>query len=160
MANRPRKRIYDLVGESHYQRAIWLSLPGDSVTLTRERDNPHDPNAIAAVTQNGKLGYIARDEAAELAPYLDENNTPVCLIHEMRGGLPDYPTYGVRVSLQWPGEKARHPIELKPEQIEARQEVAANVGNEKSGCLGLIAVALLPIGFLLLSAINPASTPL
>lgn len=45
---------------------------GDPVLLVREHDNPHDPNAIAILWQNGeKLGYIRRSIAACLAPVLD-----------------------------------------------------------------------------------------
>jgi hypothetical protein len=34
MAKRPRKRIYDLVGESHYQAALLSCDPGAAVELT------------------------------------------------------------------------------------------------------------------------------
>lgn len=35
----------------------------DPVILEREPDNPHDPNAIRVVAQNGYIGYIPRDLA-------------------------------------------------------------------------------------------------
>jgi len=41
------------------------------VTLLREPENKHDPNAIKIVVPQGEIGYIKRDEAKLMAPLLD-----------------------------------------------------------------------------------------
>ena len=45
---------------------------GDSLQLRREPDNEYDPNAVAVFTLHGKqMGYLYREEAAEIARELD-----------------------------------------------------------------------------------------
>lgn len=46
---------------------------GLAVVLTREPDNPHDPNAIAVhvPAAGGKVGHVPREIAARMAPELD-----------------------------------------------------------------------------------------
>ena len=59
----------------HEAKAVWEQLqPGDEVTLVRERDNPHDPNAVR-VDWNGRvLGYLPRADNASVARQLDRGN--------------------------------------------------------------------------------------
>ena len=45
--------------------------PGSPLALVRDRDNPHDPNAIAVHAGGEQLGFVPRELAAELAPELD-----------------------------------------------------------------------------------------
>jgi hypothetical protein len=48
------------------------AAPGRPLTLRRDRDNEHDPNAIAVLTGDGEqVGWVPRELAAELAPELD-----------------------------------------------------------------------------------------
>ena len=49
---------------------------GDKLTLCAERDNPHDPEAVAIYYGNTKLGYVPGNEVGPLATrtYL----RPVC----------------------------------------------------------------------------------
>ncbi|MCX7818825.1 MAG: HIRAN domain-containing protein [Kiritimatiellae bacterium] len=50
---------------------------GQEVWLRRESWNAHDSNAIAILDSKGqKLGYVARDCAARLAPHLDADGRP------------------------------------------------------------------------------------
>jgi len=47
---------------------VWLLLRvGDPLELSREPDNPHDPNAIRVEWRGRKLGYVPRRENAALA---------------------------------------------------------------------------------------------
>jgi hypothetical protein len=59
----------------HEAKAVWEQLqPGDEVRLVRERDNPHDPNAVR-VDWNGRvLGYLPRADNAAVARQLDRGN--------------------------------------------------------------------------------------
>jgi HIRAN domain-containing protein len=50
---------------------IALEVP-TTVTLERERTNPHDPNAVLVRDgDGGTLGYVAREIARAVAPLLD-----------------------------------------------------------------------------------------
>lgn len=47
---------------------VWpLLRVGDLLELSREPDNPHDPNAIRVEWRGRKLGYVPRRENAALA---------------------------------------------------------------------------------------------
>ena len=47
---------------------VWTLLRvGDPLELSREPDNPHDPNAIRVEWRGRKLGYVPRRENAALA---------------------------------------------------------------------------------------------
>jgi hypothetical protein len=46
---------------------------GEELTLEREPDNAHDSNAIMVLAADEThLGYIAKEVAAELAPWMDK----------------------------------------------------------------------------------------
>jgi HIRAN domain len=65
----PRCFFCHVAGVSHRRPALEAAdlSPGAPLRLARERDNPHDPNAIAVLDANGEqLGYIP----AELCPRL------------------------------------------------------------------------------------------
>ena len=56
----------------HEAPQIWSELRiGDPLTLERERDNPHDANAVSVAWRGHKLGYVPRRENALLAWSLD-----------------------------------------------------------------------------------------
>ena len=56
----------------HAAVEVWEELRvGDRLELTRERDNPHDANAIAVTWRGRKLGYVPRRDNAALAWGLD-----------------------------------------------------------------------------------------
>lgn len=145
---RPRKRIYDLVGESRYQSALLWCDPGMPAQLVREPDNPHDPNAIAVWSGKDTLGYIAAGEAMELAPVLDAGDKPLARVHEVRGCVPDYPTIGCRIALEWEGDKPRKPKPMDNAQKAYRKKAQdKDLDSERgSGCLGVLAVVLFPLG--------------
>lgn len=53
-------------------RAHGLCLVGDPIIVTREPDNPKDRNAIIATNvDDHPIGYIARENAAIVAPWMD-----------------------------------------------------------------------------------------
>jgi hypothetical protein len=56
----------------HAAAEVWRELRvGDALELSRELDNPHDPNAIAVTWRGRKLGYVPRRDNATLAWGLD-----------------------------------------------------------------------------------------
>lgn len=48
-----------------------LLRPGDALELSREADNPHDPNAVRVEWRGRKLGYVPRRQNAAIAWGLD-----------------------------------------------------------------------------------------
>jgi len=56
----------------HAAAEVWDELRvGDRLELVRERDNPHDANAISVSWRGRKLGYVPRHQNAALAWGLD-----------------------------------------------------------------------------------------
>lgn len=66
-----------LAGFRHHEApTLWQALrthPG--LTLGREADNPHDPDAVALYWRGRKLGYLPRGENFVVARLLDRNRT-------------------------------------------------------------------------------------
>lgn len=59
-----------ITGIQHYSG---VAHPGEHVYLVREPDNPYDRNAIAIHNvENAKVGHLRRQQAAVLAPILDD----------------------------------------------------------------------------------------
>jgi hypothetical protein len=69
--------------------------PGAPLTLRRDAENEHDPNAIAVCTPEGQLGFVPRDLAATLAPSLDAGETWSGVVLRERRASPRDPRTGV-----------------------------------------------------------------
>ena len=105
---------YAVRGESNYQDALkYLRRYADSdgrlpALLVREPDNQYDENAAAVMAYGRTVGYLSRDDAADLAEDLDELADseqflacPACLV----GGTADKPNIGVVVELREASER-------------------------------------------------------
>jgi hypothetical protein len=56
----------------------------DIVTFERERDNVHDGNAILILGgDDSELGYVRRDEARDIAPFLDDGAEADVRVHRL-----------------------------------------------------------------------------
>lgn len=66
-----------LAGFRHHQApALWQALRNDpGLTLAREADNPHDPDAVALLWRGRKLGYLPRGENFLVARLLDRQRS-------------------------------------------------------------------------------------
>lgn len=62
-----------LAGYRYYEgKRLWkLMQVGDTLTLVREPDNPHDRNAVRVEWQGHKLGYVPRADNEAVARFLD-----------------------------------------------------------------------------------------
>ena len=105
---------YWAVGESHYQDALHylrqFATPEGRLPalLVREPHNQYDPNAVAVVVYGRLVGYLNRDDAAEMSDLLDELAeheqflaVPACY----QGGTPDKPNIGIVVEVRDPSER-------------------------------------------------------
>jgi|SRR5882672_1996119 len=69
------KSLLNLVGISHAKGAskiVPLLADGQPLTLIPKPDNPFDPNAIQVWL---RLGYVKKEQAAQLSPLLLANDT-------------------------------------------------------------------------------------
>jgi len=73
------RETLEVVGESHYQDALWRCVGGDGgervrcqvqAVLVHEPENPHDGNAIAVLIEGQVVGYLSREDAAVYLPGL------------------------------------------------------------------------------------------
>lgn len=68
---------FSIVGIRYY---TGQAHPGEYVFLRREPNNPYDRNAIRVDNMNGaKVGHIKREQAAALAPIMDDSSLEVKL---------------------------------------------------------------------------------
>ncbi|MEE1877824.1 HIRAN domain-containing protein [Altererythrobacter litoralis] len=151
-----RRKLFDIVGESYdtkdgtpRQNVLARVDPGDRVTLEREPDNPRDPNAVAVVWKGYDIGYLPREDASTLASALDAGREHVAQVHEIKGGMPYYPSYGVRISIAWDGKSLPMWQELNGEQEEYRErklKALKRTGDDVGGgCFGVL-VGLVIVG--------------
>jgi hypothetical protein len=73
-----------VVGVSHEGRAEYIAqsvFEGDALTLVREPQNPHDPDAVSVSHKGRKIGYIPRT-SQWVARSLDEGDTHEVQVQE------------------------------------------------------------------------------
>ena len=76
--------------------------PGCALVLRRDRDNPHDPNAIAVHAAKGEgeqVGWVPRELAAELAPELDAGSPFSAVVLREQRPSPRDPRSGLTMLL-------------------------------------------------------------
>lgn len=89
----------EIVGESHYQDALWQIVGGwreervrqEAITIiAAEWDNPYDDNAISAWINGLHVGYLSREDAARYRPGLlaleARHERPIALNATIAGG--------------------------------------------------------------------------
>lgn len=60
----------------HEAKQVWESLAvGDELALQREPDNPHDVHAVRVLWRDRMLGYLPRQDNADVARLLDRGQT-------------------------------------------------------------------------------------
>ena len=140
MAKLPtRRKVFDLAGEaqtnadgSSRQSELLICEPGEAVALRREPDNVYDANAISVFSVRGVcIGYLAKADAADIAPILDLGRRHSAKIHELRGGVSGYTSYGARVSIAWDDAKPHPHIPLDEAQQKTRHGKRSMAGRER-----------------------------
>ena len=108
----------EVVGESHYQRALWsLSAPATTesrfeivdVHLFLDDGNPHDEQAVAVLLLGQRIGHLSRGDARKLRKRVDRlalNGdrfiARAALTGGWKRGLFDRGHIGVRIDLTFP----------------------------------------------------------
>ncbi|HHZ11468.1 MAG TPA: hypothetical protein GYA05_02010 [Acholeplasmataceae bacterium] len=59
---------------------------GERIRLERDRNNPHDPNAIKVVNEKGEhIGFISKDLAGKLAERMDKGERFQAAVSDITG---------------------------------------------------------------------------
>jgi hypothetical protein len=88
-------------------------VPGGALELRRERNNPHDANAIAVHAGGMHVGFVPRELAAELAPELDAGRPWSAVVLREQRASPRDPRSGVTMLL---APAASIELRVRPEQ--------------------------------------------
>ena len=93
--------VSGVAGARHHAEALesGAAAPGRPLTLVREADNPHDPNAIAVHAGGEHVGFVPRELAAALAPELDAGRTWSAVVLREQRPSPRDPRTGLTMLL-------------------------------------------------------------
>ena len=96
-------RVVGIAGVAHQDPSALESdaaAPGQPLALRRDRDNAHDPGAIAVHTAGGEqLGWVPREVAAELAAEIDAGEAWSAVVLRDRRASPRDPRSGLTMLL-------------------------------------------------------------
>lgn len=146
-----RKKVFDIVGEAREtkgglsrQSILVAAEAGDPVSLRREANNPADANAVLVLIGEHDIGYLAREDAALIAPALDNGLFHKAQLHQVTGGVAEAKHYGARIAIAW-GDQNLPPCRPRDERQEVeREKRAKGLEPESTGCLVLIALIGVP----------------
>ncbi len=69
----------------HAGAAVWDEMQvGDALSLVREPDNPHDPNAVRIDWRGQQLGYLPRRENSAVAAEMDRGGRLAARIERLQ----------------------------------------------------------------------------
>lgn len=160
-----RKKVFNIRGEAKQTKSglerqdiLLAAEVGESVTLVREPDNQFDTNAVLVVFANHDIGYLSKEDAAVVAPALDNGLPHKAQLHQITGGVGDAKHYGARVSIAWFEQSLPAPLARDVAQEQERERRAEQKLDQDSTtcCLGVAALVLLGTTTAALSAISLA----
>lgn len=170
------QKVFDVVGEgrtnddgSSRQGEMAASEPGEAVELVRQPNNAHDRNAIFVRScRSIGIGFLTAGDAAMLAPAIDAGRPYTAKLHALTGGVADYPSYGAKVSIAWDGRPEHPHRPLDANQAASRQGKRSIQGRQRdgqgrllakegSGCVVVLAMLLLPLAVIGLTACSEQS---
>lgn len=92
------------------QEELRKCSPGDLVELVREPDNPHDPLAVAVVTERGvRVGYLSRERAGWIGSKIDRGYDVRAIIERVKGATLKGSALGLVLRLNMEGEEPELP---------------------------------------------------
>jgi hypothetical protein len=91
----------------HAGEELWRQMQvGDRLTLVREPENPHDPNAIRVDWRQVKLGYVPRRDNRQVARQIDLGAALEARISKLRESRNPWDRIEFEVVLVLPGPPA------------------------------------------------------
>ena len=94
----------NVAGISFRQDAASLCYAGQSLTLLRDPENPHDVNAVSVFADGNHIGFIPATLNAGFAAYLDSGRQLCADIDNVVGGAADKPAIGIYINLYLPDD--------------------------------------------------------
>ncbi len=110
----------------------------EKLTLDHEEDNPHDRNAVRVCRENGEqIGYLQQELAEEVVSRSERGYRYAAFVKDVTGGRPSSPTHGINllIIVALPG--------ISDSEVQRYIDANLNVSRSKSGCLGLIVIAVI-----------------
>lgn len=95
-------RVTSVAGAAHQPEALQsdAAAPGSPLILRRDKENEHDPHAIAVDLADGaQLGWVPRDLAEELSPSIDAGEAWSAIVLRERRDSPRDPRTGLTILL-------------------------------------------------------------
>jgi hypothetical protein len=95
-------RVASVAGAEQHHGPVLQSdavAPGSPLSLRRDPENEHDPNAIMVLAGGAQAGWVPRELAAELAPLLDAGEDWRALVLRERRATPRDPRTGLTMLL-------------------------------------------------------------
>ena len=91
-----------VAGTSFHKEGLVGLRAGTQLSIEREPDNEHDPNAVKVCQQDGtQVGYLNKDLAAAIAPAIDSGFVTLsAVVTQVTGGTEDKPNQGVNILIK------------------------------------------------------------
>lgn len=107
---------YDNEDGTSRQEELGRCKPGDIIHLERQPDNPHDPMAVALLTERGVyVGYLGRERARWIGSKIDRGYDVRAIVHRVKGAHLRGALLGLVVRLSMDPDMADEP-ELPPDE--------------------------------------------
>ncbi|MFJ7953056.1 HIRAN domain-containing protein [Lysinibacillus sp. NPDC096418] len=88
------------VTKDNRQNLVRALQKGAKIRIVREKNNPHDPYAVALMNQYGsKVGYIPKSESEKIATILDSGVKLFGYVAQVHGGQKSAPYHGFSVDV-------------------------------------------------------------
>jgi hypothetical protein len=111
-------RVAGVAGAGRHHAAALATddvAPGRPLALRRDRDNEHDPNAIAVDVPGGdQVGWVPREIAADLAPELDAGRAWAAVVLREQRPSPRDPRTGLTMLLAAAGAIELREVPRRP----------------------------------------------
>jgi hypothetical protein len=111
-------RVAGVAGAGRHHAAALATdavAPGRPLALRRDRENEHDPNAIAVDVPGGdQVGWVPRELAAELAPELDAGRAWAAVVLREQRPSPRDPRSGLTMLLAAAGAIELREVPRRP----------------------------------------------
>lgn len=128
------QKPFSIMGSSFIAGATGLIdrlKPGQPLKLSRQPNNPADPNAVAILWGDRGLGFVPRGLAAEIAPIMDSGIDVICR------KAPPLPRFGAYRGIL---ELAYIPADV-PDPANATGKAAASESPDKAASTGSVSPA-------------------
>jgi len=130
-----RGERFDNEDGSSRQEELFLCRPGEPVRLVREPGNPHDPAAVAIISDRGvQLGYLPADRAVWIGSKIDRGYDVRAIVERVKGSHLSGATLGLVIRINMEGDDPELPDHPKGRSSNpATAQIRAQIKSMVSG---------------------------